>query len=269
MSLTINTNVASLNAQRNLSQTEVKLATTMEQLSSGLRINNAADDVAGYAISQSLEGQINGLTQAYQNTQSGVALAQTAQGSLNEVEQILQRVRTLAVQYDNGTNSEADKSAITEAVGQLKKEIERVGESTKFDGIALLENTTSIKFQVGANDKETIAVSTFALKENAEVKKALEVTLGGEKSIEEIDGGISAVAKAAGEFGSVQDRLQYTQSNLEVYSQNLQAANSSVKDVNMAQAMANFTKTQVLQQAGVAILAQANALPQAVLKLVG
>jgi flagellin len=269
MSLTINTNIAALNAQRNLQATEDKLATSMEQLSSGLRINTAANDVAGYAISARLEGQINGLNQAYQNSQDAVSLTQTAQGSLNEVQQMLQRIRTLAVQYANGTNSEEDKKAIEEEVTQLNKEIERVGETTKFGEIKLLSKEETINFQVGANDKETIGVKTFALATNAAVKKVLEIKLGGAEMISEIDAGINAVSKAAGEFGSVQDRLQYTQSNLEIYTQNLGAANSAIKDVNMAQAMTNFTQEQVLQQAGTAILSQANSLPQAVLKLVG
>jgi flagellin len=269
VSLSINTNVAALNAQRNLQSTENRLATSMEQLSSGLRINQAANDVAGYAISARLEGQINGLNQAYQNSQDAVSLTQTAQGSLNEVGQIMQRVRTLAVQYANGTNSTEDKKAIEEEVGQLNKEIERVGETTKFGEIKLLSTKEEIKFQVGANDKETIGVNTFELAKNASVEGVLKIKLGEEKTISEIDAGINAVSKAAGEFGSVQDRLQYTQSNQEVYSQNLAAANSAIKDVNMAQAMTNFTQEQVLQQAGTAMLSQANSLPQAVLKLVG
>lgn len=269
MSLTINTNIAALNAQRNLQGTENRLSKSMEQLSSGLRINTASDDVAGYAISQRLEGQINGLNQAYQNSQDAVSLTQTAQGSLNEVQNMLQHIRTLAVQYANGTNSEEDKKAIEEGVKQLNSEIKRVGETTKFGEIKLLEGGESIKFQVGANDKETIEVKTFELAKNASVEAVQKIKLNGAEALKEIDAAINAVSTAAGEFGSVQDRLQYTQSNLEIYSQNLSAANSSIKDVNMAQAMTNFTQEQVLQQAGTAILSQANALPQAVLKLVG
>jgi len=272
MSLTVNTNVASLNAQRDLQITENSLSLSMEQLSSGLRINSAANDVAGYAISQGLEGQINGLTQAYQNSQFAVALVQTGQGALNDVENILQRMRTLAVQYENGTNSEENKTAIKEQVTELQAEIERVGEKTEFDGKSLLSEAGTIKFQIGANAKETIEVSTIKLAEGAKLAKALEATVleGGEgKPITEINEAIQEVATEAGKFGSVQNRLQYTQSNIEVYSQNVSSANAAIKDVNMAEAMANFTKQQVLQQAGVAILAQANALPQAVLKLLG
>ena len=269
MALTVNTNTDAMNASLNLNQTENSLQAAMRHLSSGLRINSAADDVAGYAISQRLEGQINGLNQAYQNSQDAVSLTQTAQGSLNEVGQIFQRVRTLAVQYANGTNSEEDKKAIEEEVTQLNKEVERVGETTKFGEIKLLSTSEEIKFQVGADDKETIGVKTFELAKNASVEAALKIKLNGAEAISEIDAAINAVSKAAGEFGSVQDRLQYTQSNLEVYSQNLAAANSAIKDVNMAEAMTNFTQEQVLQQAGTAILSQANSLPQAVLKLVG
>jgi flagellin len=265
MSLSLNTNVAALNAQRNLQATENKLSVSMEQLSSGLSINTAADNVAGYAISEQMEGQIGGLNQANQNTQDAVALSQTAQGSLNEVEQILQQVRSLAVQYENGTNSTEDKTAIEGEVTQLSEQIKTIGETTQFNGISLLKAAGEVSFQVGANAKETIAVNTIDL-----ATEVGTITMGKEgEGITKTEEAINKVATAAAEFGSVQDRLQYTQSNLEIYSQNLSSANSSIKDVNMAEAMTNFTQEQVLQQAGVAILSQANSLPQAVLKLVG
>jgi flagellin len=262
MSLTVNTNVEAMNAQRNLSNTEMSLSTSMQRLSSGLRINTAADDVAGYAISQKLQGQINGLNQAQLNTQDAVSLAQTAQGSLNEVEQMLQRVRELAVQYKNGTNSESSKEAIVSETTQLTSEIERVGETTQFNGINLLKEENTISFQVGANDGEVISVNTISLGESVG-----EINLENEESISEIDAAIDKVSAAAGSFGAVQNRLQYTQSNLAVYSQNLSAAQSSIVDVDMAAEMTNFTKEQVLMQAGTAVLSQANQLPQAVLKL--
>jgi flagellin len=261
MSLTINTNIEAMDAQRNLNNTEMSLSTSMERLSSGLRINSAADDVAGYAINQKLQGQVNGLNQAQQNSADAVSLAQTAQGSLNEVEQMLQRVRELAVQYNNGTNSTADKEAIVSESSQLESEIERVGKTTQFNEISLLSSKSSITFQVGANDKETISVSTISLGEAVG-----KLSLG---EIKSIDTAIDKVSAAAGEFGSVQNRLQYTQSDLATYTQNLTAAQSSIVDVNMAAEMTNFTKEQVLQQAGVSVLAQANSLPQAVLKLLG
>jgi flagellin len=259
MGLTINTNIEALNASRNLNQTENMLSQSMQRLSSGLRINSAADDVAGYAISQRLQGQVNGLNQAALNSQDAISLAQTAQGSLNDVTQMLQRIRELAVQYANGTTSESDKEAIEAESEQLKEEITRVGTTTKFNEVELLSAEATISFQVGANDEEVIAVKTLNLEE---------ATKGAElKSIKSIDEAIGKVSTAAGEFGSVQNRIQYTESNLEVYSQNLQSAVSGIVDVNMAAEMTNFTKEQVLQQAGVSILAQANHLPDAVLKL--
>jgi flagellin len=259
MGLTINTNIEALNASRNLNQTENALSMSMQRLSSGLRINSAADDVAGYAISQRLQGQVNGLNQAALNSQDAISLAQTAQGSLNDVTQMLQRIRELAVQYANGTTSESDKEAIEAEAEQLKEEITRVGETTKFNEVALLSEEATISFQVGANDEEVIAVKTLKLEEATEGAEL--------KEIKSIDEAISKVSTAAGEFGSVQNRIQYTEANLEVYSQNLQSAVSGIVDVNMASEMTKFTKEQVLQQAGVSILAQANHLPDAVLKL--
>jgi flagellin len=261
MSLTINTNLEAMNAQRNLNGTENQISTAMQRLSSGLRINSAADDVAGYAISQRMQGQVNGLNQATQNIQDGVSLTQTAQGSLNDVSQMLQRIRELAVEYANGTTSTTDQTAIQSEVNQLVSEIDRVGETTSFNGVALLNGGSTITFQVGANDGEQIAVKTITLSSTVGT-----ISLG---NISGIDEAINKVSSAAGEFGSVQNRIQYTESNLEVYSQNLSSAVSGMVDVNMAAEMTNFTKLQVLEQAGVSILSQANAEPQAVLKLLG
>ncbi|HEX5308126.1 MAG TPA: flagellin [Solirubrobacteraceae bacterium] len=257
--MTINTNLEAMNAQRNLNATEGALGQAMQSLSSGLRINSAADDVAGYAISQRLQAQVNGLNQAAQNAQDAVSLSQTAQGSLNDVTQMLQRVRELAVQYANGTTSKPDQEAIQSEVNQLISEIDRVGETTQFNGVDLLNGKTTISFQVGANGGEVIAVSTITL---SAAIGSISLT-----SISGIDEALSKVSGVAGEFGSVQNRIQYTESNLEVYAQNLSSAVSSIVDVNMAAEMTTFTKDQVLQQAGVSILAQANSLPQAVLKL--
>jgi flagellin len=261
MSLNIQTNVEALGAQRNLQSTENMLSTSMERLSSGMRINSAADDVAGYAINQRFLEQVNGVTQAQQNLQDSVAMVQTAQGALNDVQQMLQRIRELAVQYANGTNTESDKEAIKGEATELEAEITRVGETTKFNGVELLAKEEEIKFQVGANEKETIGVKTTDL---ATAVKGISV-----EKIESVETAINEVSKAAANFGSVQDRLQYTESNLAIYGENLSSAQSSLADANMAEEMSNFTKDQVLQQAGVAILAQANSLPQVVLKLLG
>jgi flagellin len=337
MGLTINSNLEAMNASRNLNNTENMISQSMQRLSSGLKINSASEDVAGYAISESLKSQVNGLNQASENIQDAVALSQTAQGALNDVNQMLQRIRSLAVQYSNGTTSEEDQKAIISEVGQLAAEIKRVGETTQFNGKNLLNASEEIRFQVGANDGEGVSVTTIKMYETIETKLDT-VTLGerlagklgkaeteeitkkekesGEKTkevekfkeeevkgkitkkeyeekskaplkeieelgkavakikaehaptgLKEISEAIAKVAGLAGEFGAVQDRIQYTQSNLEVYSQNLTSAVSALVDVNMATEMTNFTKDQVLQQAGVAILAQANQLPNATLKL--
>lgn len=341
MGLTINNNLEALNASRNLNNTEGMLSQAMQRLSSGLKINSAADDVAGYAIAQSLQSQVNGLNQAGENIQDAVAMAQTAQGALNDVNGMLQRVRELSVEYSNGTTSEEDQKAIISEVSQLTDEIKRVGETTSFNGKNLLNAAEEIKFQVGANGGESIGVTTIKLyasieeqldpktlgerlltglgeKEKEEVKEFQgeikkeegkiaeinkELAKGGlteaevktkkeEKAtvtekiaefnekiktldtehpptgLKELDEAIAKVSGLAGEFGAVQDRIQYTQSNLEVYSQNLTSAVSALVDVNMATEMTNFTKDQVLQQAGVAILAQANQLPDAALHLI-
>jgi flagellin len=265
MSLTINTNLEAMNASRNLNNTETMLSGTMQRLSSGLRVNTAADDVAGYAISQSLQSQVNGLNQASQNIQDAVALAQTAQGALNNINTMLQRIRELGVEYANGTTSKEDQEAISSETEQLVEEIKRVGETTQFNGVNLLNSKEEIKFQVGANDKETIGVKAIELYK--EIEKIKGVLAGGKEPLKEIDEAIAKTSTLAGEFGSVQNRIQFTASNLEVYSQNLNSAVSAITDVNMATEMTNFTKDQVLQQAGVSILAQANRLPNATLKL--
>ncbi len=264
MSLTINTNLEALDASRNLNSTENMLAQSMERLSSGLKINSAADDVAGYAISENLTSQVNGLNQASENIQDAVALTQTAQGALNDIEQMLQRIRELSVEKENGTTSTEGAKAIEEEQEDLLKEIERVAKTTTFNGTELLEGGKPIEFQVGPNEGAEEKISVTA----GEVG-AIATGIGGAAGVTlaNVTLAIEEVAKVAGEFGAAQDRIEYTQSNLEVYSQNLTSAQSALTDVNMATEMTTFTKNEVLQQAGVAILAQANQLPDAALKL--
>jgi flagellin len=262
MSLMINTNVDALNAHRNLSQTQSAMSQSMQRLSSGLRINSAADDAAGYAISEKLTGQVNGLDQAQRNVQDGVSLVQTAAGGLNAVQQMLQRVRELAVQYNNGTLSTSDQAAIQSEVNQLTSEISRVGTTAQFNGIQLFNSSTSITFQVGANDGETISVATSAM-----ASLVGTITLGQSTTLSSIDGFISSVSAEAAALGAVQNRLQYTLDNLSTYQQNLTAAQSSIQDVDMAAEMTKFTKEQILTQAGTSMLAQANQAPQSILKL--
>jgi len=264
MSLIINNNIEAMVAQNNLSNTEMTLQGTMTDLSSGLRINTAADDAAGYAIAEDLTGQTNGLAQASANAQDAVSLVQTADGTLNNVEQMLQRVRELAVQYGSGTLSTADKGAIQSEVNQLMSEIARVGSTAQFNGINLFTTASTITFQVGANDGEVITVSTATMSSLVGT-----VSLGGATTLSTIDGFIDAVSAQAANFGAVQNRLSYTISNLATYNENLTAAKAQIQDVDMASEMTKFTGQQILQQAGISMLSQANQNPQAILKLLG
>ena len=262
MSLMINTNIDAFDAHRNLVTTENSLSKSMQRLSSGLRINSAADDAAGLAISQKLTGQVNGLGQAQRNAQDGVSLVQTAEGSLNEVHAMLQRIRELAVQYSNGTLATSDQGAIQSEVNQLQSEISRIGTTAQFNGIALFSASTTISFQVGANDGEQIGVTTTDM-----ASLVGTISLGQSSTLSTIDGAINAVSAQRAQFGAVQNRLQYTLDNLSTYQENLSASLSRIRDVDMASEMVNFTKEQILQQAGTSMLAQANSAPQSVLKL--
>jgi flagellin len=268
MALRIQNNVEAFNAHRNLSWTEASLARSMERLSSGYRINRAADDAAGLAISERLRGQINGLDQAQRNVQDAVSLVQTAEGSLTEVHAMLQRVRELAVQYKNGSLSNADRTAIQSEVNQLASEIERIGASAEFNGIKLLNSAQTISFQVGAKDGEAITVSTVSLGSVSGVGTSyIALSSTGTTDISEIDAAIDNVSAQRAQFGAVQNRLEYTLQNAAIYQENLTASESRVRDVDMAAEMVNFTKLQILQNAGTAMLAQANQASQGVLSL--
>jgi flagellin len=267
MSLRINSNVEAFNAHRQLAATSERASKSMERLSSGYRINRAADDAAGLAISEKLRGQIRGLSQAQRNAQDGVSLVQTAEGSLNEVHSMLQRVRELAVQYQNGTLSTSDKAAITAEAKQLSQEIERIGKGADFNGIKLLDGSqTTISFQVGANDNDTIAVTTASLGQTVGGTVG-DINITTSTSIAGIDKAIEAVSTLRGSFGAVQNRLEHTLNNLATYQENLTASESRIRDVDMASEMVEFSKNQILQQAGTSMLAQANQAPQAVLSL--
>ena len=268
MSLIINTNSEAMIAQNNLSNTENNLSSAMTDLSSGLRINTAADDAAGYAISEDLTGQTNGLAQATQNAQDAVSLIQTADGTLNDVEQMLQRVRELAVQFGAGTLSTSDKAAIQSEVNQLMSEIQRVGQTAQFNGINLFTSTTTITFQIGANDGETIAVSTAQMSSLVSASITLGTGAANDTTLSQINGFIDAVSAQAADFGAVQNRLGYTINNLQTYQENLTAAQSQIQDVDMASEMTKFTGDQILEQAGISMLSQAEQNPQAILKLI-
>ena len=264
--LRIQNNVEAFNAHRNLSWTEGSLARSMERLSSGYRINRAADDAAGLAISERLRGQINGLEQSQRNVQDAVSMVQTAEGSLTEVHAMLQRVRELAVQYKNGSLSTSDRLAIQSEVNMLASEVERIGSTAQFNGIQLLNVQQTISFQVGAQDGEIITVSTISL--GSSVPAAVyALTATGSGDISEIDVAIDAISAQRAQFGAVQNRLDHTLKNLAVYQENLQASESRIRDVDMADEMVNLTKQQILAQAGTSMLAQANQSSQNVLSL--
>ena len=264
MSLRINTNVEAFNAHRNLEGTSSKLAKSMERLSSGFRINRAADDAAGLAISEKLRGQIGGLNQARRNVQDGISLVQTAEGSLTEVHSMLQRVRELKVQHENGTLAATDRGAIVSEVAQLTAEIDRIGRTAQFNGIELLSRVSTISFQVGANDGETISVDTFDVRAAVDTTTIAALATA---SLADIDRAINAVSDQRAVFGAVQNRLEHTYNNLSVYQENLTASESRIRDVDMAAEMVNFTKNNILQQAGTSMLAQAQQAPQSVLSL--
>jgi flagellin len=274
MGLRIQNNVEAFNAHRQLTGTASKAAKSMEKLSSGYRINRAADDAAGLAISEKMRAQIGGLAQAQRNAQDGVSLVQTAEGALNEVHSMLQRVRDLKVQYENGTLDSDDKSSIVAEVKQLAEEITEISEKTEFNGITLLDGAGgsggTISFQVGANTDETISVTTkdVAGASGTGAIDGVSDTAGWEAvSLDDIDTAINNVSTIRSDFGAVQNRLEHRLNNLATYQENLVASESRIRDVDMASEMVNFTKLGILQQAGTSMLAQANQAPQNVLSL--
>jgi flagellin len=266
MSLRIQTNVEAFNAHRRLVDTNHKLSRSMERLASGYRINRAADDVAGLSISENLRGQTRGLAQAQRNTNDAVSMVQVAEAALVEVHSMLQRVRELAVQYKNGSLSTADRDAIQSEVNQLASEIERIGADQEFNNIKVLNAAGRVTFQVGADDGQVIAVSTVSLGQTIGTA-AYSLTAAGANDISEIDAAIAAVSTQRGAFGAVQNRLEHVLSNTATYEENLTAAESRIRDIDMAKELTSFTKLQILQQAGVAMLAQANLANQGVLSL--
>jgi flagellin len=283
MGLRIQNNVEAFNAHRTLTATASDASKSMEKLSSGYRINRASDDAAGLSISEKMRGQIGGLAQAQRNAQDGISLVQTAEGSLSEVHSMLQRVRDLKVQHSNGTLSTDDQSAIESEIGQIGSEIKSIVDNTKFNGTSLLNNGTGFKFQVGANDGETIstgavslsgAVGTagtgglselMAISDAASAKTAL--SSGALSTVAGIDNAVKNVSNVRGNLGAIQNRLESRLNNLATYQENLTASESRVRDVDMAAEMTKFTKLGILQQAGTSMLAQANQAPQSVLSL--
>jgi flagellin len=290
MGLRIQNNVEAFNTHRQLTATGVAASKSMEKLSSGYRINRAADDAAGLAISEKMRGQIGGLAQSQRNAQDGISLVQTAEGALTEVHSMLQRVRDLSVQYKNGTLSQDDKDAIIGEVFQLAKEVRDIGEKTQFNSKNLLDGTT-FAFQVGANDLETVSTSAADLVTQAGVTSVLDVAYTNAAAVTSgtsfvpasdiatmrtrmdavttalVDTAITNVSKVRSDFGAVQNRLEHRLNSLATYQENLTASESRIRDVDMAAEMTKFTKLNILQQAGTSMLAQANQAPQGVLSL--
>jgi flagellin len=284
MSLSILTNISAMNTQQNLLNSSNAVSQSMERLSSGLRINTAADDAAGYAISEGLTSQVNGLDQASSNTNDAVSMVQTASSSLTNVQNMLQRVYELGVQYNNGSNSSQDQSDIQSEVNQLTQEIDRQQTSSNFNGINLLNGSAggsgTVTFQVGANGGDTLSATFSSIEGNSGlggIGYSWGQAAGGGTVIDLSQAGalaslttaINNISSMAATLGAVQNRLQYTSDSISSTEQNLSASNSQIKDVNMAQEMTNLTQEQILEQAGTAMLAQAQSQPQLILKLLG
>jgi flagellin len=297
MGLRIQNNVEAFNAHRQLTATSAKAAKSMERLSSGYRVNRASDDAAGLAISEKMRSQIGGLAQAQRNAQDAVSLVQTAEGALTEVHSMLQRIRDLKVQFDNGTLDTNDQEAIAGEVLQLVQEIDDIRGKTSFNGIYLLQGdtngavagvATTVTFQVGAGGTDQITASVADIRAGtgmtavydaawdpggpawdtaANVAAVMRNPLAAGLALSEIDDAIKEISTVRAGFGAVQNRLEHRLANLATYQENLVASESRIRDVDMASEMVNFSKLQILQQAGTAMLAQANQSSQGVLSL--
>ncbi|MEH7444583.1 flagellin Hag [Bacillus sp. JJ1122] len=265
----INHNIAALNTYRQLNSATGAQGKSMEKLSSGLRINRAGDDAAGLSISEKMRGQIRGLEQASRNSQDGISLIQTAEGALNETHSILQRMRELSVQAANDTNVSADRTAIKNEINQLASEITRIADQTEFNTQKLIKATGTYNFQVGANSGQKITLTIKTMNSTSLSVNALSVssTTGASASITKIEAALRTVSSERSKLGAYQNRLEHTINNLDTSSENLTAAESRVRDVDMAKEMMAQTKNSILAQASQAMLAQANQQPQGVLQL--
>jgi len=279
MAMTINTNIMSLNAQRNASASQMSLATSMQRLSSGLRVNSAKDDAAGMAIADRMNTQIRGMTVAMRNANDGISLAQVAEGGLAVVTDILQRMRELAVQSINSTNTSGDISALNQEYTQLASELDRNMSSVQFNGTSLFTATADFSFQVGANAGQTVTVSaadlgvasgaiTGVLPSSGAVTTALTTAnAGNSANLSAIDDALAAVNSSRATLGAIQSRFQQTITYLQTAVENQTAARGRITDADFAAETANLSRTQILQQAGTAMIAQANQMPQQVLQL--
>ena len=287
MSIVVNNNIASLIAQRNLSTNSTNLVKSIERLSSGYRINRASDDAAGLSISENLRGQIRGNKQAINNIQDGINMLQIAESSLSVINENIQRIRELAVQAANDTNSSVEKDAILSEVNARLSDIDRISKATKFNNIKLLDGTASAVLQVGADSE--LSTNTIEI-ENSVLARATVSCIGTTASangltltatgatwssngirlyLDVLDAALSDVASRRSNIGAYQNRLESALNNLEVATENVQAAESRIRDLDVAKETSNMTKYQILQQASASVLSQANNLPSVALKLLG
>ena len=275
MSLRINQNIDAFNAYRNLSVTQGQMSKSLEKLSSGFRINRAADDAAGLAISEGLRSQVGGLKVAVRNAQDGISVVQTAEGALTEVHAILQRVRDLSVQAGNDSNNADARTNIKTEIDALGDELVRIGEATNFNGTKLLDGSASaLTFQVGASDQASesqvvVDLSSSDVGAIGTAIKALDVSSAANAltAITTVDTNIKAVSTERAKLGAYQNRFEHTVNSLNVAVENLSASESRIRDTDMASEMMNMSRSQILSQAGTAMLAQANQAPQTVLQL--
>lgn len=266
----INHNISAMNTYRQLTINNSAQAKSLEKLSSGYRINRAGDDAAGLAISEKMRGQIRGLDMAQKNAQDGISLIQTAEGALNETHSILQRMRELAVQSANGTNTDNDRAEIQKEVAQLTSEVDRIASQTQFNTKNLLTGSVSgLTFHIGANSSQNISLTITSVAASSLGISGISVSsqTSANSAISVIDSAINAVSSRRAKLGALQNRLEHTINNLGTSSENLSAAESRIRDVDMAKEMMAFTKNNILQQAATAMLAQANQAPQGVLQL--
>ncbi|RXR23656.1 flagellin [Oerskovia turbata] len=284
MGFSVNTNVSALNTFRNLTNTQNSQSKSLEKLSSGLRINRAADDAAGLSIAEGLKAQVNGYSVAARNAQDGISVVQAAEGALGESQSILQRMRDLAVQASSDTNNADARTAIKSELDELANELTRVVDSTNFNGINLLTaaatdltvqvsaegagSGNTITIALAANDLETIIGAGIAAGGGGS-SLTVDTAANGQAAIETIDTALKAVSTARSNFGATQNRLEYAISNINVAAENLTSAESRIRDVDMAKEMMNYSRTNILSQAGTAMLAQANQSNAGVLQLLG
>jgi len=268
----INNNITALNAYRNTTDVNSRVEKTMEKLSSGLRINRAGDDAAGLAISEKMRGQIKGLDMATKNAQDGISMIQTAEGALNETHAIIQRMRELSVQASNDTNTNEDREKIQLEVTQLLEEVDRIANTTEFNTQVLLNGELAkegVVFHIGANKDQNVKLQINDMKASALGLDKFKVTdqKSANDAIELVNTALENVSGERAKLGATQNRLEHTINNLRVSSENLQAAESRIRDADMASEMVSFSKDRIISQSGTAMLAQANAAPQSVLQL--